>query len=132
MDTVNISDLANDIKQIKEGMKTKESMSTNARGHVEEGASEKFAVREAKALINMKFREFLNDKAAKTFTASEGLNAARETIGQQTAASAIPQMWSASPEILSPEGADGYFLTSIVEWKEDVRGKPGIFMNYAS
>jgi hypothetical protein len=71
------------------------------------------------------FKEFLKDEGKKTFIVSD-VPKIKEAIGAQTAGSAIPQVWSAEPEMLSPEGADGFFLTNTaVVWKEDVKGKPG-------
>ena len=65
------------------------------------------------------FKEFLKDPERKHFTVAES------GIGAVAGGSATPKKWSAEPELLSPAGADGYFLTSIVQWKEDVKGSAG-------
>lgn len=75
-------------------------------------------------------KEFLKTgQKGDSWSASEAIEKStelKEAIGAQTASSAIPSIWSAEPEILSPEGADGYFLAStVVQWKKDIKGKPG-------
>jgi hypothetical protein len=41
-------------------------------------------------------------------------------------------IWSAEPEMLSPESADGFFLTknNAVVWKEDLKDKPGNIVSH--
>lgn len=123
--TINIKDLDAKINAFNEKLesitKTFEKLGeAQPRGEVVESSENKNV--DLKTKVRESFREFLRDETKKVFNPSEVL---KEAIGAQNVGSAKPSIWSAEPEILSPAGADGYFLTSIVNWKEDVKGKPG-------
>jgi len=105
--TVNIKELTTKVNQMMEYLKTREPES-EGKGIVETKQEETKPFTEV-------YADFLRgDK--KTL---------REAIGAQTASSAIPEVWSTEIEILSPDGADGYFLGDIVQWKNTVKGAPG-------
>lgn len=107
LQTVNIKDINTKLNQVMEFLKNKEPES-DGKGIVENKTDETKPFTEV-------YADFLKgDK--KTL---------REAIGAQTASSAIPEVWSTEIEILSPEGADGYFLGDIVQWKNTVKGAPG-------
>lgn len=116
---INVKEMAETLKLLKEAVLNSQPQAV-AKGKVEEAIGTE---KEAKALIRQKFKEFLRDApVGSVFRVSEAIVA-------QTSTAAIPTIWSAEPELLSPEGADGYFLTPIVQWKEDVKGKPGNTVN---
>lgn len=118
--TINIKDLTETVKTMKTMLESMQPPEQGAKGHVEESVGGNTSDTKTKA--RQAFKEFLKDDKRSTFKVSEA-------IGAQTASAAIPTIWSASPEILSPAGADGYFLTPIVQWKEDVKGNPGSTVN---
>lgn len=125
--TININELSQKIDRISKQFETMsafvEKIGEGApKGHVEEEKLDGKKTADASVKTRSAFREFLSDESKKAFNPREVFE---EEIGAQSAGSAIPKIWSAEPEILSPAGASGYFLTSIVNWKEDVKGKPG-------
>jgi len=117
--TINIKELSDSIKTIKESLAALQPKEPGAKGHVEEsvGTPSDIKVKARKA-----FKEFLQDGKNGSFKVSEA-------IGAQTSTAAIPTVWSAKPEILSPANAAGFFLTDIVTWKEDIKGNPGATVN---
>jgi hypothetical protein len=123
-EVVNVKQMSEDLKTIKQLLEAKQPAEIGARGVVEEsigGKASKIeeAVIENKKKIRSAFKEYLKTaEVGKSFKV-------QEAIGAQNAAAAIPTIWNATPEILSPQGADGYFLTPIVTWKNDIKGQPG-------
>lgn len=116
--TINIRQLSDDLKAMKSMLEALQPTQPQPRAKIEESLHENEAL-ETKKKINGAFKEFLK-------TAPVGKKfVIEEAIGVQNAAAAIPTVWSATPELLSPEGADGYFLTPIVTWKTDIKGQPG-------
>jgi hypothetical protein len=115
-ETINIKQLAEDVSTVKKLLETMQPAQPGPKGHVEEGIGMQGV--DAKAKLRQAFKEYLKSDVKTPWHAEEA-------IGAVSAGSAIPSIWSASPELLSPLGADGYFLTGIVKWKEDVKGKPG-------
>lgn len=106
--TVNIKELNTNVKQMMEYLRSQNKDKDEGKGIVENKTEDEKS-------FNDVYADFLRgDK--KTL---------REAIGAQTASSAIPEVWSTEIEILSPEGADGYFLGDIVQWKNTVKGAPG-------
>ena len=117
--TINVKTLSDDVKAMKEMLEALQPKEPGAKGHVEESIEKIDEALQTKKKINTAFKEFLKTAAVgKTFTVEEA-------IGAQTSTAAIPTVWSAEPELLSPEGADGYFLTPITKWKTDIKGQPG-------
>ncbi len=116
--TVNLKELTDSIKTIKESLAALQPKEPGAKGHVEESVG----TPDTKAKARKAFKEFLQDGKNGSFKVSEA-------IGAQTSTAAIPTVWSAKPENLSPSGADGFFLTDIVTWKEDIKGNPGATVN---
>lgn len=108
--TVNINDLSAKLDRISKIMESLPSGNTG-KGETADNGSQA-----PEKTVKQVFAEYLqSDK--KTF---------EEAIGAQGVGSATPLVWAADPEILSPAGADGYFLsTPAVTWKNDVKGKPG-------
>jgi hypothetical protein len=116
--TINLKELTADLKTIKESLAALQPKEPGPKGHTEESLQVNEAV-ENKKKINTKLREFIKTApVGGRFTASEA-------IGAQTSSAAIPTIWTAKPELLSPANATGFFLTDFVTWKEDVKGKPG-------
>ena len=108
--TVNITELTKDVKELKT-MIAESMPKAEPKGIVEN------KTKDEKTFKKM-FKEYLQTGFWKGQTLSE-------SIGAQTASSAIPALWSTELEILAPDGADGYFLSNVVAWKDDVTGKPG-------
>lgn len=120
--TINLKELAADLKSMKESLKAFQPPEVGAKGHTEESLHVDEAIVNRKK-INSALKEFIKTApVGATFVASEAL---KEAIGAQTSTAAIPTIWTAKPEILSPANATGFFLTDITTWKEDVKGKPG-------
>jgi hypothetical protein len=121
-ETINVKDLQNEIKELKE-MITNMQKSPQPRGITEGlGGTPESNIDVHKKMLDS-FREFLETgQKGDSWVAEEKF---QETIGAVSAGSAKPSIWSASPELLSPAGAVGYFLGGIVKWKDDVKGKPG-------
>lgn len=115
--TINVKDIQKQLKDMQEQLE-KLQPEADPKGLVE-GVVPSIKPEDAvgKKILDA-FREYLGNEDKKTFEISEA-------IGAVSAGSAKPSIWSAEPELLSPAGAVGYFLTSIVKWKEDVKGKPG-------
>jgi hypothetical protein len=120
---VNFVKLAEDIKAIKESLAKQEP---GAKGFTESKDASAQKTGEVKSIINKSFLEYVKRDVVGEVFDPRALPKLQEAIGAQSSGSAIPQIWSAEPEMLSPEGADGFFLTNTaVVWKEDVKGKPG-------
>lgn len=113
--TINLKDLVADLKAIKESLAQPDP---KPKGHTEES----LAPTDAKLKARQAFKEFLQDGKNGKFSVSEA-------IGAQTSTAAIPTVWSATPELLSPSQSDGFFLTNIVQWKDDIKGSPGATVN---
>jgi hypothetical protein len=107
---VDLSGVNKDIKELKQ-MIAEAMPKTEPKGIVEN------KTQDAKTFKKM-FKEYLQTGFWKGQTLSE-------SIGAQTASSAIPALWSSELEILQPDGADGFFLSNVVTWKDEVTGKPG-------
>ncbi len=119
--TINLKDLMESVKSIKESLASLQPADPKPKGKVEESVSDKTQA-DTKVKARKAFKEFLQDDKRSTFSVSE-------EIGGQTSTAAIPTIWTATPELLSPAGADGYFLTPIVTWKNDIKGSPGNVVN---
>jgi hypothetical protein len=122
-EVVNVKALSEDLKTMKQMLEAMRPAEPGPKGHVEESAGSgtiEEAVKVTESKLRDSFKEFLKTaEIGKTFKLEE-------TIGAVTATNAIPTKWTAEPEVLSPEGADGYFLTDrVVRWKNDVKGQPG-------
>jgi len=105
--TVNIKDINTKLNQVMEFLKNKEPES-DGKGIVENKTEE------IKPFVDVYADWLRSDK--KTL---------REAIAVGTMGSVIPEIWATEIELLSPEGAEGYFLGDIVQWKDTVKGKPG-------
>ncbi|MGD6850761.1 MAG: hypothetical protein ACQCN6_01720 [Candidatus Bathyarchaeia archaeon] len=123
----NLKELREELKEMKQIVESLRPAEQGAKGHVEEGVEGavggKNSVEEAVKVNGDKLRsgllEFLKTaEVGKSFKVEEA-------IGALSPSNAVPAIWSAEPELLSPGGADGYFLTPIVKWKTDVKGQPG-------
>ncbi len=123
-EVVNVKALSEDVKAMKQMLEALQPAEAGPKGHVEESAAPTKNLEEAVKINGDKlrdsFKEFLKSaEVGKIFKVEEA-------IGAVTATNAIPTKWAAEPEVLSPEGADGYFLTDrVVRWKDDVKGQPG-------
>jgi hypothetical protein len=118
--TINIKELTDSLKTIKESLALLQPKEPGAKGHVEEALGGNSQDNKTKA--RKAFKEFLQDGKNGKFQVSEA-------IGAQTASAAIPTIWNATPEILSPSQSNGFFLTPIVQWKDDLKGNSGNTVN---
>jgi len=124
--TVNVKELTKEITNLKKMIESLVQQ-PQAKDHVEESAGASQAA-DVAGIVRKQFKEFLKNDEKKTFSLDDVRQAKeyKEAIGAVTSGSAIPSTWSSEPELLSPDGADGYFLkTPVVQWKTDVKEKPG-------
>lgn len=105
--TVNIKDLDTKMNQMMEYLKTREPES------------------EGKGIVENKTEETKPFKEVYADWLRSDKPTLREAIAAGTVGSVIPEVWATEIELLSPDGADGYFLGSIVQWKNTVKGKAG-------